>query len=115
MATIKEEKALAALTLAAHCTTLTDLAPHIIARHVQELQKIASSLHKRYEAACSYSYADTDAYRKRTLNLERKALDPAEALGLYVEYQTDPRGWPLILSSGSGSSHDADKFTIRLA
>ena len=108
------EKIEAGLSLAAHCASLVNLPSHVIAHHVFSLMKIAAQLHKRYEAACSYQWSDTTTYRKHTLNLEREALEHGEALGLYVEYQTDPRGWPLILSSGSGSTHAGDKFSTRL-
>ena len=69
-----------------------------IPRTLMKLQKIAVSLHKRYEADCSYQWADTDAYRARTERLEFKAGELVEALGLKIQHQRDPRGWPLILN-----------------
>lgn len=68
-------------------------------RTVQALAKAAKSLQKRYENECSYEWADTDAYRKRTENLEKKAAELFKSLGLpescTMELQGDPRGWPL--------------------
>lgn len=69
---------------------------------VQSLAKLAKSLHKRYENECSYQWADTDAYRKRTENMEKKAADLFVSLGLpascTLELQGDPRGWPLVFT-----------------
>ena len=72
-----------------------------IPQNVAKLGKLASSLHKRYEAACSYQYANTDAYRTRTANLEKKAMEIAKELGVTLELQTDPRGWPFIVKLGA--------------
>lgn len=71
-------------------------------RTVQALAKGARSLHKRYENECSYQWADTDAYRKRTENLEKKLAALFAELNLpdncTMEIQGDPRGWPLIFT-----------------
>ncbi len=73
-----------------------------IPRAVAKLQRIASSLHKRYEAACSYEWANTEAYEKRTERLEWKAGELAEAIGVQVEFQRDPRGWPMSIKTLGG-------------
>jgi hypothetical protein len=86
-----------AARIAAECP---ELSPHRIALLVLNLQSIAASLHKRYEAACSHEWANTPAYERRTERLEAKAaeLAPFQTMGrLTVEHQRDPRGWPLIL------------------
>lgn len=62
------------------------------------LHKIGRQLHKRYKAARSYQWADTDAYRDRTERLERKALSVAAEAQLKVSFQQDPRGWPVIIT-----------------
>lgn len=71
-------------------------------RTVQALAKAAKSLHKRYENECSYEWADTDRYRKRTENLERHIAELFAGLKLpsdcTMEIQGDPRGWPLIFT-----------------
>lgn len=64
---------------------------------VRKLAKIARSLQRRYEAACSYEWANTPAYERRTERLEAQAVQIGEALGVTVELQRDPRGWPLII------------------
>lgn len=64
---------------------------------VRQLAKIARSLHGRYEAACSYEWANTPAYERRTERLEVHAAQIGEALGVTVEHQRDPRGWPVIV------------------
>lgn len=77
---------------------LPGASPHRIANTLQNLQIIAASLHRRYEAACSYEWANTDKYIRATERLEGKALVTATAIpGLSLEFQHDPRGWPLIL------------------
>lgn len=68
-----------------------------IPRVLMKLQKLAISLQHRYEAACSYEWACTEAYEKRTERLETKAGELAKTLGLSLEHQRDPRGWPLKL------------------
>ena len=86
-----------AARIAAECP---ELSPHRIATTVRDLQKLAASLRKRYEAACSYEWANTPAYERRTERMEAKAAEfaPFNTMGrLTVEHQRDPRGWPLIL------------------
>ena len=83
--------------IAAECP---ELSPHRVATTVMDLQRMAASLHKRYEAACSYEWANTPAYERRTERMEAKAaaFAPFQTMGkLTVEHQRDPRGWPLIL------------------
>ncbi len=77
-----------------------DLTAYRIAKAVHDLARFGRQLHRRYEAQCSYAWADTDAYRTRTERLEAKALKIAEAHRIDLELQTDPRGWPLILRIG---------------
>jgi hypothetical protein len=86
-----------AARIAAECP---ELSPHRVTSVVMDLQHMAASLHKRYEAACSYEWANTPAYERRTERMEAKAADlaPFQTMGrLTVEHQRDPRGWPLIL------------------
>lgn len=70
----------------------------------------AKALHARYEADCSYQWADTDKYRKATDNLERKIVNAIEQIAsvtfkkghqnfLVVEFQHDPRGWPVTIKT----------------
>lgn len=96
------------------------------ARFVYQANTMAASLQRRYEAACSYAWATTDAYTKRTESLEHKLVrlcaqagfqvvenwaitgdggafrltDEELAKGTYCALQTDPRGWSLILRFG---------------
>lgn len=74
---------------------------YVVTRAVYDLQKIAGQLHKRYEAACSYEYANTDRYNKRTENLESKAVSIGKEIGVTIGHQRDPRGWPLIVAIGN--------------
>ncbi len=64
---------------------------------VYDLQRLARSLHRRYEAQCSYQWADTAAYSTRTDNMEAKAVKIGAEIGIAVELQRDPRGWPVIV------------------
>lgn len=82
-----------------------NLAPRYIAARVYKLSRIARSLHKRYEAACSYEWANTEAYEKRTESLELKAMQVGLDLDVVVTHQRDPRGWPLIIYSRGGKSN----------
>ena len=81
--------------VAQHSPTLL---PHRVASVMWELQKLAASLHRRYECACSYEWANTDKYERRTEKLETKCAHIATLVpGLEVEHQRDPRGWPLVI------------------
>jgi hypothetical protein len=63
---------------------------------VLELGKLAKSLHKRYENACNYQWATTDKYERATERMEEKAVKLGQAIGITIDLQRDPRGWPLI-------------------
>lgn len=88
----------AMLTLAHAINAVSD-GGLLTTRTVQSLAVAAKSLQKRYENECSYEWADTDRYRKRTENLEKKIGELFAALNLpaecTMEIQGDPRGWPL--------------------
>lgn len=75
-----------------------DATPYRIARAVHDLHKIGQQLHRRYEASCSYPYASTEAYEKRTTRLEDTAYDTAANARIALGFQRDPRGWPLIIT-----------------
>ena len=100
--------ALAAKEYSLACYGVSDL---YITQHILKLASIAQSLQRRYAAACSYQWADTDTYRRRTKNLEKKAADLALGLGLDMTFQPDPRGWPLIFTFNRGAPR---AFEIRL-
>lgn len=69
-----------------------------IVAFVQAAQGYAAQLHKRYEAMCSYEWANTDKYERRTEKLEALVAALAVNLpGVTVEHQRDPRGWPVIV------------------
>ena len=74
-----------------------DLLAFRIARTIHDLQRIGRQLHRRYEASCSYQWADSDAYRRRTEQLELKVAAVAVSGQVSVELQRDPRGWPIII------------------
>lgn len=74
------------------------LSPYRIASTLTVLQQKAAALHRRYTAACSHEWACTEKYERRTENEEHRVKQIAAAVpGLTVQYQRDPRGWPLIL------------------
>lgn len=68
---------------------------------VQELAKLAKTLHGRYTNACNHAWASGDVYEKRTAKLEAKAIGLGDGLGIKIECQRDPRGTPLILKFGN--------------
>lgn len=85
------------------------------AQTIHSAHRLAKALRARYEAQCSYEWANTPAYEKRTEKLEAKLCAMLEAAGFVrVDYwkevmprdrlayalQRDPRVWPLILSIG---------------
>lgn len=74
-----------------------DLTAYRIAAAVHDLARLGRQLHRRYEASCSYEWACTDRYERQTERLEAKVSERAKAVGIAVELQRDPRGWPLIL------------------
>ena len=72
---------------------------HQITDEVLSLARAAESLRKRYEAACSYQWADTDEYRAKTERAENRIIERVKALGLHAYLQTDPRGATLYVDS----------------
>jgi hypothetical protein len=96
--TLYGARLLAGLTIAAKVAQgKPQLSPYEIARDIRAITQLAIKLHKRYKAACNYEWATTDAYERRTDKLEVKAQQHADALGVILEFQHDPRGWSLIL------------------
>jgi hypothetical protein len=77
---------------------------HKIPIVLAKLQRVAVSLHHRYEAACNGigdgSEEVTQAFDRRTEKLEWKAGQLGEEIGLTIDHQRDPRGWPLIVKIG---------------
>lgn len=71
--------------------------PFVVRRVVSDLARHARSLHNRYEAACSYEWANTDKYQARTDYIEGLVMGIAEDNGLTIGFQRDPRGWPLVI------------------
>ncbi len=66
---------------------------------VDYLQRASAILHTRYENACSYAWASTEQYERQTASREACILATLREHGLAdcAEFQTDPRGWPLVL------------------
>ena len=89
----------AMLTLTAEIAReVPDTKLYTIPRNVAKLQRLASSLHKRYEDACSYEWACAEGYKKRTGKLEERVCELAKELGVVLALQRDPRGWPVIVT-----------------
>lgn len=59
----------------------------------------AASLRKRYEADCSYQWADTDEYRAATERAEKRLMKAVEDFGLFAYLQGDCRGATLYVDS----------------
>lgn len=101
MTTINQQRIEAQLLLVGDIMRTNDQA--ILNHVVQVVQKLASaakSLHRRYEASCSYPWANTDAYEAKTERMEENAVSLAAELGLTLWLQRDPRGWPFIINIG---------------
>jgi hypothetical protein len=104
MATQKQEELEFSIVLA------KELAPNtrtsIVAELASRLIRAATSLHRRYEAACSYEWACTEAYERGTERKEdavRKMLAPH---GIACEFGSDPRGAPVTLKLKSGRTNN---------
>jgi hypothetical protein len=72
---------------------------------IVRLESMARKLRNRYTNACSYQWADTDAYRRGTSNLEariKRIVDAWDVIpgkfNVSLEFQTDPRGSSMKLS-----------------
>jgi len=67
-----------------------------------KLESMAIALSKRYEAACSYQWADTDKFRAATERLELRIKAVVSGFDdkhrVTCELQGDPRGSSLKLS-----------------
>ena len=76
----------------------------------ERMNKAAKSLQRRYENECSYEWANTPQYIKRTENMEAKIIKECTEFGFdmtsdvnekragaWFRLQTDPRGWALVL------------------
>lgn len=87
-----------AATLAQHLPGNT---PWEIAAFVEDLDKMGAALRRRYEAQCSYEWANTEAYEKRTDKMEAKlqnmATEFVKGTSIGVKLQRDPRGWPVVI------------------
>ena len=59
-----------------------------------ELQRVAKSLHRLNENACHYVLTERQETRQHNLFTKAK-----EIIGVYIREQSDPRGWPLEIST----------------
>lgn len=94
---IDEAKKQVVVALGVHAPQL----PWLVRKGLADyMQRAGSILHTRYEAECSYEWADTDKYRAETENRENKIIKELAKHGLLscLDFQTDPRGWPLVLT-----------------
>ena len=71
------------------------LYPVVIARNLAKLQRLSVTLRKRYEATCSYPWANEEKYLNQTEKYERKAQELGQEIGLVIDHQQDPRGCAL--------------------
>ena len=69
----------------------------VVGALASKLIRAASSLHKRYEAECSYEWADTDEYRAATERKEAAVSKLLAPYGIGVTFNGDPRGAPIKL------------------
>ena len=71
-----------------------------------KLIRAATSLHKRYEAACSYEWATTEDYERQTERKEAAVTAMLAPYGITAAFQRDPRGAPIKLVFPSGITND---------
>ena len=79
---------------------------HIVAELASKLVRAAKSLHRRYEAECSYEWADTDAYRSATERKEKAVAKLMKPYGIDCVFNGDPRGAPIKLKLPTGKTND---------
>jgi hypothetical protein len=70
--------------------------------NVVRLQALGRVLRKRFEAICSYEWANTEAYGRRTDTAVKAALQLVFTLGLTCDVNRDPRGPALKLKTREG-------------
>jgi len=85
------------------CKNLQDL--KFFYYSIEELQKIAKTLHRLDENACNYGLSKWQETREKNLTNEAKEI--AKKMGLYLYRQGDPRGCPLYLME---NNEDMAKF-----
>lgn len=101
MESVNEQRAISQLNLVAEIVRTNEAAKiYNVTRNVHTLAKLAKSLHKRYENMCNFSWANESKYERRTITLEGQAVILADEIGVKIEFQRDPRGWPLIIKAG---------------
>lgn len=101
------------LTLAAHLARKSpDAAPHVIARDVAALSRLARTLQRYAERDCNYGL--TDAHECTRDRMSDQAAEIAQRYGLSVRTCGDPRGHSLRLIGLPGNSWggDANGFGI---
>lgn len=78
--------------------------PNMSVEDILWFARSASTLHKRFEAECSYQWADTDKYRDRTQKLVERVRTKAREYQMGIEINQDPRGAPLKIVSFKGET-----------
>lgn len=77
---------------------LAPVPPHVAAREAVSLVRLARRFHRLCERACDDPSLTEREHERIDYQLRQKADAIAARFGLHVYYQTDPRGWPLVLS-----------------
>lgn len=87
---------------------------HHCAHIAHRLIRAAASLHKRYEAACSYEWACTEAYEHGTERKEAAVTKLLAIYGLKATFGRDPRGASISLKLPSGLCNGfcADGYSV---
>jgi hypothetical protein len=60
-------------------------------------RRVGDELHSMYEENCNGAFESCEEYEALTAPLEKKATEKAQSLGLYIYFQTDPRGATIYL------------------
>lgn len=88
-----------------------DADPHHL--DLNELGKVATSLHRLAEHECNYGL--TPRQDKRQDALSDRARELANKMGLAIYIQGDPRGCPLYLIPADGQHHESDYNSVGVA
>lgn len=99
------------------CAARVDLWSRAACARLKTLIRRARRLHTLYERECSDSRADADALGAAIVRAEARIVADCRALfpGIVVEFNGDPRGFPvklLLSASGAGNTWGGGEYGI---
>ena len=80
--------------------------PCDVARDMGKLQKLASSLSKRYYEEATFSWAQTREREEKTRDLEKRAQELAKVLGIKLAIDTQANAYPPFVLIIAGNEYE---------